>query len=302
MPQVIARKKRNPLFYVLGIVALVIILLVGSCVAIVGLLSGTKANEEAIKRAETHFQAGMKDVESASASIDKAAGGSPAAVTAAVTAATKDLRSGRDEVAKATAAAEQMTESQGRTDYLSSLKEATTALDALQDLVEYMGTASGMASKATEGAKLMTSANKSLNQAIDSGNAGSYTAMKRQARSASTNYSKSAALFRQAVAFDASAGLDKAAAYADKRKQQADVVVRMADEGKAGRTSAYNADIKKQAALSKQADAAGTPAIVSDPNWVEKRLADLTKKIQDAGKQADDLRAKALKELGFSKE
>jgi hypothetical protein len=301
MPPVIARKKRNPLLYILGVVALVIILLVGSCVAIVGVFSGARADLKHIELAETHFQAAKNDVEKASASLDKVSGDNPASVSTGVAAATKNLRDGRDEIAKATAAVEQMKESQGRTDYLNSLKAATVTLDALQDLVDYVDTASSMASKATEAGNLTSSANKALNDAVDSGNAGKYTAMRKQAVSAGTDYTKAALLFRQAVALDPSAGLDKAAVYCEKRKQQADIVVRMAEEGKAGRTSAYNADIKKQAALSEQAQAVGMPAIVSDPNWAENRLADLKKKIEEASKQADELRAKALKEVGFSK-
>jgi hypothetical protein len=301
-PPVIARKKRNPLLYILGVIALVLILLVGACVAAVGIFSGARDNLQHIKLAETHFQAAKNDVEKASASLDKASGGTPASVSPAVAEATKNLRDSRDEIAKATAAVEQMKESQGRTDYLNSLKAATVTVDALQDLVDYVNTASGMASKATEAGKLTTAGNTALNNAVDSGNAGNYTIMRRRAALAVTDYTKAAVLFKQAAALDPSAGLDKATLYCEKRKQQADIVVRMAEEGKAGRTSAYNADIKKQAALSKQAEAVGMPAIVSDPNWVENRLADLKKKIEDASKQADDLRAKALKELGFTKD
>ena len=124
--------------------------------------------------------------------------------------------------------------------------------------------------------------------------------MRTDAVSASTNYTKAGVLFRDAHALDPTAGLDKAAKYAEKRKLQADVVVRMGEEGKAGRVSAYNGDIKKQAALGKQAQDAGTPAIVSDPNWAENRLADIGSRIDAAAKQADELRSKALKELGLT--
>jgi hypothetical protein len=95
--------------------------------------------------------------------------------------------------------------------------------------------------------------------------------------------------------------LAKVATYARKRKQQADIVVRMADEGKAGRISAYNDDIKKQAALDKEAMAAGTPAILSDPNWAESRLEKLRQSIMADAEKADTLRSKALKELGYTK-
>jgi hypothetical protein len=293
------KKKRTGL--VIGIVVGVLALCgLGACAIGVGVLSSSNAEKDIITQAEQHFGTGMKDVEAASVSLKKTSSGSAAEITAAIADANKKLRDGRDEVAAARVSAERLKDSAGKTDYLNSLKAATATLDALQDMVGYMDTASGMAAKATQAAALTKSANASLNKAIDSGNAHHYSTMRSQAVSASTNYTKAAVLFRDAHALDPKAGLDKAAVYAEKRKLQADIVVRMGEEGKAGRLSAYNADIKKQAALSRQAEAAGTPAIVSNPNWAENRLADLGAKIESLGKQADDLRAKALKELGVT--
>jgi hypothetical protein len=297
-----APKKRTGL--IIGIVAIVCVLLLcalGACAIGLGALSNKGAETDAVTLAEQHFNAAMKDVESASASIKKASNGSQSEVTAAITDATKKLRDGRDEIAKATVPVERMKVSAGRTDYLSGLKAATDTLDALQDMVAYMGTANGMAAKALEAANLTKAANKSRDGAVDSGNSSRYTAMRTQAVSASTNYTKAEVLFREAHALDPSAGFDKAAAYAQKRRLEADVIVRMAEEGKAGRLKAYNADIKKQKSLSRQAMAAGSPAIVSDPNWAANRLADLSDKIDAAAKRADTLRAKALKELGVTK-
>jgi len=291
------KKKRTGL--VIGIIVAVIV--VCGLIAIgIGALSGGNSDKGAVTLAEQHFDAAMKNVEDASMSIKKASGGSQAEVSAAIADATKKLRAGRDEIAKATAEVEPLKDSPGRTDYLAGLKAATATLDALQDMVAYMDTANGMAAKAVQAAKLTKDANKSLNNAVNAGNSKRYSEMRTDAVSAATNYTKAGVLFRDAHALDTAAGFDKAAVYAEKRKLQADVVVRMADEGKAGRISAYNSDIKKQAALGKQAQSAGTPAIVSDPNWAENRLADIGNRIDAAAKQADDLRSKALKELGLT--
>ena len=73
--------------------------------------------------------------------------------------------------------------------------------------------------------------------------------------------------------------------------------MKMADEGKDGKTSSYNADIKRVDELRKQAAAIGDPEIVKDPQWVEKRLADLSKKTTEAGSKADELHARALQAL-----
>ena len=170
-------------------------------------------------------------------------GSSQAETKAAIADANNQLRSGRDEVVAAQVAIESLSDSAGKTDYQKSLEAAKGTLGSLQDMVAYVDTASGMAEKAVQGAALAKSANKSLSDAVDSGNSRSYSRMRSQAVAASTAYTKAALLFTQAHVLDPTAGLDKAAAYAQKRKLQADIVVRMADEGRASRISAYNADI-----------------------------------------------------------
>jgi hypothetical protein len=299
-PQPPAPKKRTGL--VIGIIALVLVLLCGIGVAagIFGALGKSNSDKATITTAEKHYAAAMKAVETASGSLKTVSTASPTDTKTAIEQTTKLLRTGRDEIAAASVSVEVLGDSEGKTDYQNSLKAAVSALDALEDLVAYVDTASGMVDKAVEAGKLTKSANKSLNDAVNSGNNRSYSKMRSQAVSASTSYTKAALLFNQAHALDPSAGLNKAAEYAAKRKKQADIVVRMADAGRAGRLSAYNADIKKQAALGKQAESAGTPAIISDPNWATTRLADLSAKIDAAASQADQLRAKALAELGFT--
>ena len=86
-----------------------------------------------------------------------------------------------------------------------------------------------------------------------------------------------------------------------RRKKQAAIIVRMASEGTAHRISAYNADIKRMNAAGRAADKVGAPAIVNDTSWAEKRLASLGTKISDSAGKADELRAKALKELGYTR-
>jgi cell division inhibitor SulA len=294
------RKKRTGL--IIGIVVLVIVAICGISfgAGLFGALGKANSDKAALTKAETHYGAAMKTVETATANLKAVSGASQADTKAAIADANKQLRTGRDEVVAAQVAIEAMSDSAGKTDYQKSLAAAKATLDSLQDMVAYMDTASGMADKAIQAGALTKAANKSLSDAVDSGNSRSYSQMRSQAVAASTGYTKAALLFTQAHALDPKAGLDKAAAYAQKRKLQADIVVRMADEGRANRVSAYNADIKKENALGKQAEAAGTPAIVSDPNWAQNRLADLGAKIEAAGKQADQLRSQALRELGVS--
>lgn len=295
-----APKKRSWLVVTLVLAAVVVVLGLVACVAAIGVFSGAKADMKAIQLAETHYTAGVRYTNSASDTLGETAKDSTA-LKASAEDAGKDLEKGRDELAKATAAAKELKESQGRTDYLASLKAAEDALDALEDLAEYENTAGDMVAKVVRGATLLKAANSSLGKAVSSGNAKKFSLMQVQAGAAAINYGKAEVLFKQADKLDPSAGLDKAVTYAEKRKLQSDILVRMAKEGKAGKTSDYNADVKKQAALSKEAKAIDLPEMVSDPNWSKDRTAEFREKYSTASKQANDLRKKALEEIGFSK-
>ena len=294
--------QRGRVGLVVGLVVGVVLLCgLGACAAaFLAIGSSNSANKRAALQAETHFKAAMTAVTNADKSIAAAKVASTTDAAENIAVADKQLRVGRDEIAAAKVAAEQINDSQGKTDYLAGLAAANTTLDTLQDLVAYMSTTNGMAAKAVEAGALASKANAQLNQAVSRANGGSYGEMRSQAQAASTNYTKAATLFREADRIDPTAGLKKAAVYSEKRSSQADVVVRMADEGRANHVSAYDSDIKKQAALGKEAEAVGVPAIVSDPHWGQKRISVLTVRLGTTSKQADELRAKALAELGVS--
>lgn len=284
------------------VIALVVVLLVlcglGAC--LVAFFMGGAGERDKITQAETHYSAAETGVGAAQSAIESAtASGGAEQMSASVVVAAKAIRSSRDEIASARASAEQLKDSQGKTDYLDSLTAATAALDGLENLVRYLDTASGMAAKTKEAGEIAKKASSDLNDAIGYGNDGSYSKMRTKAAAAASGYAKATSLFEEADKLDPSAGLAKVATHTRKRKEQSDIVIKMAGEGKAGRISAYNADIKKQAALGKAAMAAGEPAIITDPNWAENRLADLGRTIMTDAEKADTLRKKALEELGY---
>ena len=293
-------KKKRAGWIVALVVGLLLLCGLVACVTAF-LVFGNSGDKEQITQAETHYSAAETAVGVAETALDSAGTGDDANQTAtAIADATKAVRTARDEIAAAKASAEQFDDSQGKSDYLASLAAATAALDGLEDLIAYLDLATGMASKAQEAGDLTIKANKDLNDAVEYGNKSSYTKMRSNAVAAGNAYAKAALLFDEADKLDPTAELAKAATYARKRKEQADIVVRMADEGKAGKISAYNSDIKKQAALGNAAEKAGTPAIISDPNWAATRLAALGVTITAEAEKADTLRAKALEALGYS--
>ncbi len=293
-------KKRNGWVIAL-IVGLLSLCALGACITTF-VIAGGSAEKGKVTQAEAHYAVAESQVGSAESAVESAtAAGSADQMTVSITVATKSLRSARDEIAAAKTSAERLKESPGKTDYLASLAAATAALDGLENLIGYLDTASGMVSRANQAGEITKQANSDLDDAIGLGNKGAYAQMRVKAKAASSGYAKAATLFEDADKLDPTAELAKAATYARKREQQADIVVRMADEGKAKRYSAYNSDIKKQKALGEEALAAGLPAILSDPNWAQTRLAALGKSIMLDAEKADTLRRKALEELGYTK-
>ena len=294
------KKKRTGL--IITVVLAVVLCGLGGCVAAIVALSSGGGDTKTISQAESHFSAMMSAVDTANVAMGglKFDETDIGAAEKVVDETSKSLRVGRDEIAAARVAIEQLDASKGQTDYLGSLDAATESLDGLEELVAYLSTGVGMLDKMASAAKSTKSANDLLNAAISAGNSGKYSTMKAKAQSASAKYATAASQFDAAHQFDKSAGLDKAAKYARKRKEVAAVVVQMAKDGAAKKVSAYNKGIKKMNALIAQAEKIGEPAIVTDDNWVENRLADLEKRITSAGEKADQLHAKAIEELGYN--
>lgn len=296
-----APKKRN-VGLIVGIVVGVLMLCgLGSCA--VGLAAfGGGADDETISQAEGHYSAATSGISKAADLVKAASDSEDAAAQQSLDEAADALRDARDEVASAKASAEQLDESEGRAAYLDSLGSATATLKSLEDLVAYLGTANGMMSQVERGSGLASRATDDLNAAIHAGNGDSWSKMRAKAIAASSGFAQAALLFSEADKADTSAGLSDAVAYLKKRKAQSDVVVKMADDGRAGRIGSYNKRIKTMRAYGKQAEAIGEPAIVSDPDWASKRLARLLDAVVADSAKADESHGKALKLLGYEGE
>lgn len=294
------KKKRTGL--VVAIVLVVVLCGLAGCAAAILAFSSGSGKTESISQAEAHYSAMMSAVETAGVAL----GGldfdesDVEATKDAVDETAKSLRVGRDEIAAARVAIEQLEDSQGKADYLASLDAATHSLDGLEELVAYLGTGVRMLEEMSSAAGAAKSANDLLNDAISAGNSNKYDTMRAKAKSASSKYAAAAKAFDAAHEIDASAGLDKAAKYARKRKQVADVVVKMAADGKGKRVSAYNKGIAQMNKLNAAAEKIGEPDIVKDEKWVSKRLADLDQRVTADGEMADQLHVKALKGLGYT--
>jgi len=300
VPQPPAKKSKAGL--IAGIIAALFLCGIISC-GVLGavIFKSDSGSKNSIAQAEQHFNAAMAQVETANTSI-QGLGSKPSQskVAGIVSETDAALRSARDEIAAAKSIADGWSDSQGKTDYQAGLTSANEALDSMQDLVAYLDTASGMAAKTKAAASQASQGMDALNAAVRAGNGNHYSAQRTKALAASAHFVKATLLFKEAHKLDTSADLDKAAHYCELRRRQASVVVRMASEGLAHRISAYNADVKRMNAASRAADKVGAAA-VNDGSWAEKRLSTLGDAASAAAAKADELRSKALGELGYTK-
>lgn len=296
-------KKRRTGLIIAIVAAVLLICLPVACIggtAGFGLLQASKDRETVLK-AEERYARATGAVEAAKNAID-AGSDNPDAdeIKAIAEQATGELRTARDELAAARAIIEELGDSEGKTAYLGSLDAAGEALAALEGVMAVLDGAGDLVKRLDQAAEASSKGAKDLNDAIRAGNGERYSTMRSKAQAAASSFSEATTIFEVAHDADPSAGLDAAAEYARALKKQADLVRAMADDGAAGRVSAYNKKIKQLEDLAARIDKMDEPAIISDPDWFDNRLGDLSATVDAAGAKADELHLKALQEFGLS--
>lgn len=297
-PPAQAPKKRKTWLIVL-VAVLVLLCLPTACIGAFGVsayMSQAKT-KEAVLQAETHFDSSTDELKQASELINQYVKTEDAAVAEDAEA---KIRATRDELSAARTVIEALDESDGRTAYLSSLDSATEAVDGVETVMATMKVLAQLAGQIERGNTAIQAANTLLDASIDAGNDGDYSKMKTKAKAASARYATAITVYGEAHALEPAAGLDKVVDYAKLRKQQADLSVRMADYGKAGKTSSYNKLVDQQKTLDKKATSTGMPEIVSNPTWFEDRMSEQQEAYEAAGERADQMRATALEAFGIT--
>ena len=291
------RKSRHGCLIATIVAVIAVVALAAAAVVFVGMLT---ANTTKIRQAEKDYAAAVSSLDKAVTSFGKATTEpSGAAKKAALGQADTALRAARDEAAATRTSVDALPDSTGKKQYLDSLASMNGALDASQRLAAYLGVAGQMSTKMSQAASAGAKGNSDLGAAVTASNANDFTVMRKKAQSASANFVESAMLFREADQLDTSAGIDLLAAFADKRKQEAELLIRMASEGANHATKAFNADVEQARALRKQASAIPDPAIVKDSAWLAHRVKPMAAKVSDALTRADSLHTAALKSLGY---
>ena len=294
-------KKKGRGCWIAAIIVVVIgCMLCGIVAAVFGFAFMGNADTATITQAETHYAAATTALGAATTLLgDASSNAASARIKETITKAETKLRAARDELSASKVSIERIKDSQGKTDYLDSILAATAAIDSLEDVVAYLGTVNEMLARVQQALDSSKKANTTLNLAIESANSNDYALMKSRGKSASQEFTKAVVVFQEAAKLDPTAGLTKTANYANLRRQQADIVVLMADYGVNHKASAYNKEIAHIKTIDKQIAKLGDPAIISDPNRAKKRLAAIGAKSSAEGKKADELHVRALKELKY---
>ncbi|MDZ4169243.1 MAG: hypothetical protein U1E26_06260 [Coriobacteriia bacterium] len=291
-------KKRNTgviIAVVLAVIACMVVACIGTVVISV---FGDQANtRKAVESAEAHLDEATAELEASTADLSAFLEDGNSDSEAKVS---QQMRATRDDLAAARAVIEPLEESEGRTAYLGSLDAATEAVDGVETILGTVSVIMRLSGEVERGGKSIGVGNEALDSAITAANRKDFTTMKAKARAAARAYAAGITIFTAADKLEPEAGLLEVVAYAKLRKQQAEIIVKMADEGRAGRLSSYNKLVEQQAALDSKAEKTGTPAIVSDPTWAEGRVAEQQKAIEEAANRADELRKQALKAFGFA--
>lgn len=255
--------------------------------------------QKAVTIAEQHYNSATTALEEASKSMSGF--GSDGDKAKAEEASAK-IRAARDELAAARAGIEPLDDSEGKRAYLASLDQATKSVEGIEQLIATLKVLSQVSDQMSTGAKSIRSADTLLDASIEAGNDGEYSTMKSKGTAAAARYQAALATFTAADKLEPEAGLKTVVDYIKLRKRQADLAVRMAGLGKAGKISQYNKLVDDQQSLDKKAEASGEPAIISDANWFEDRIAEQQAEFEAAGEAADEYRATALKAFGLAGE
>ncbi len=293
--------RKRPVWLIVVIAAVLLICLPALCVGSFAVSAARQSAQtrEAVEQAESHYSAATDALEKASGSLSEYG---ESGEGSDMQEAEASIRAARDKLAAARVAIEPLDASEGRDAYLASLDAATEALEGIERLLGAVRILTQLSGQLESGMESVKAADERLDDAIDAGNDEKYAAMKSKATAASARYATAIAIVEAAHKLDTAAGLDVLVDYIKLRKKQADLSVKMAADGTAGRVAAYNKKVAEQKKLDAQAKKAGEPAMVSDPEWLAKRVGADEAAFQEAGEKADALRKQALEAFGFDVE
>jgi hypothetical protein len=257
--------------------------------------------EQAKKAADDHWQRATKAMAAVSSTLDKAQPVKPKTLARDVARVTGQARTGvdkaRGELKAAAAAIEPLRASKMKTAYTSAVSEADAALADLDRMLAYIEHIGRLYEFSLKGSAQVHDATLNLDRAISAANQNNYAACGRFATRASNSLTAGAALFSSGDKTDRSAGFAKAVAYATKLKEEAALLVELADAGSKKQLPRYNALAARQRVVQQAVASMVQPEVIATTNWAAlglKRYQDSIQLHLDRGQALFDSAQKAF--------
>jgi hypothetical protein len=184
-----------------------------------------------------------------------------------------------------------------KTAYTGAVDEAGAALADLDKMLTYIEHIGRLYEFSLKGSAQVHDATLNLDRAISAANQNDYAASKRFASRASDSLAAGAALFAAGDKTDRSAGFAKAVAYAAKLKEEAVLLVQLADAGAKKQTALYNTLAARQRVVQQAVAAMVQPEVIATTDWAAlglKRYQDSIQQHLDKGQALFDSAQKAF--------
>jgi hypothetical protein len=235
--------------------------------------------EAALKAADTQFEGAgttIASVEEITKQFDANSGDVGQKTQKAAADATKKIDQAAAQVRKSREAIAPIADTEVGSAYSTAVAEFEAGIKTLRTEMGYLGTIGGQASLWVQALDLYKKGFTARNDAVTNANGQAWDKAQAKATEASDLFKKAQDLFAKANKMDPAAGLDAAANYSAKRKEEADLAKQMVSDGRANKTSAYNASVDRLNAMSKEIDKMKEPTIFTDPKWLDTRTAKFT--------------------------
>jgi hypothetical protein len=260
-----------------------------------GFLAVGAGQESTIAKADASYAKGVGALTEVGGGFDaiQAAGADVTAIEDFAAQSKTTLDAARVDLAASRTTIETLGDSDGRTTYVQAVQEADKGLEAIGAMLDELTGKSALLAQVDTSTVAYGQANDRINAAVTALNKDQWAVAGTAAAEAKALFEKAREGFAKAQAMDATAGMDKAVAYADAQIQRAAIVSRMATQGPSANTKAYNLLVGELNALNKKIAAMPEPEVLTNESWATARLDNLRQTAIASLTKADELMASA---------
>jgi hypothetical protein len=290
------RKNRHVLLWVFAGFLVLGLCAAGVAIAVIGGFLAVGAGQEStIAKADASYAKGVGALTEVGGGFDsiQAAGADVTAVEEFAVQSKTTLDSARADLAASRKTIETLGDSDARTTYVQAVQEADKGLESIGAMLDELTGKTALLAQVDTATVSYGRANDRINAAVTALNKDQWAAAGTAAAEAKALFEAARAGFAKAQTMDVTAGMEKAVAYADAQIQRAAIVSRMAAQGPAGGTKAYNLLVGELNALNKRIAAMPEPEVLTNEGWATARLDSLRQTAIASLTRADELMASA---------